>query len=721
MYNIQHKSLKLLHIFLFVFIGWLFAINHTFGLSSNDLLQSIKSNEISDEQTKKIIQEYIDSGSDINVRSTSNISLLSATLHYKKYNSAKVLLDNSAHANNHNVKINLHPLLYSAREGLYTFVESLLLNKTDPNIISENGVTAIYLSVYNRKLKVFNTLIKYNADIHAKYENETLLHTAATKGSHAFISTLLEKNIDINAKNNVGETALIITSRSAEGDVHENSYNIVLKGKKKIIPMLLEQENIDLNIQDNEGNTALMRAVQRNDINMIKQLIEKGADVNKRIYNNNTALLYAVKNKNTEIINYLFENNIDQYIYISDEIIQKINDFTMFDKNKILTIKFYLQYQNITENTKVLKHLNNQIEKEGNSIIPGVDVKKDKLIEFRNIILNLQKQDNSLQKSQNEIIKNQTKENVEKKVKQAIQEQDKVSNNLNKTHKNSNTVINKGSSFGFREQFIAAHEKNLENVYKPNIEKEQGLQSATKLTHTIAKTITNVISFLAIVVILFFGIELVFTTSDAENKIKKTQEKIFGTSIGLLFLQGGNLVVDIFVRKGEVEFSPDTQVDSYSMLKTIDNLQASVLSPLLDFFFALLPVFLMGMLIYSAVMILISGSENIQKYTNAIIASIAGLIVILLAKTTVALFYGVGKFEPDPTKIAGLTSEIINYILYIVGPMTIGIIIYGGYLAIANMGDEGMVKKAYKIIGFAIIGLVIILSSYVIVNTFLTI
>ena len=58
------------------------------------------------------------------------------------------------------------------------------------------------------------------------------------------------------------------------------------------------------------------------------------------------------------------------------------------------------------------------------------------------------------------------------------------------------------------------------------------------------------------------------------------------------------------------------------------------------------------------------------------------------------------------------TARIINWALTLLGLICLVLILYGGFLWMTAGGNEERVGKAKKILGGAIIGLVIILASY---------
>lgn len=64
-------------------------------------------------------------------------------------------------------------------------------------------------------------------------------------------------------------------------------------------------------------------------------------------------------------------------------------------------------------------------------------------------------------------------------------------------------------------------------------------------------------------------------------------------------------------------------------------------------------------------------------------------------------------------------QSIVNYALGFLGLVAVVIVIYGGVMYVLSRGDEDMASKGKKSIGYAAIGILIILGSYALVNTLL--
>ncbi len=78
----------------------------------------------------------------------------------------------------------------------------------------------------------------------------------------------------------------------------------------------------------------------------------------------------------------------------------------------------------------------------------------------------------------------------------------------------------------------------------------------------------------------------------------------------------------------------------------------------------------------------------------------------------VAATGGTGDFK-------ALLLTIINYFLGFLGVLAVLMVIYGGVLYITASGDPQKAGKGQKIIMYAVIGIIIILLSFALINTVL--
>jgi FtsH-binding integral membrane protein len=79
----------------------------------------------------------------------------------------------------------------------------------------------------------------------------------------------------------------------------------------------------------------------------------------------------------------------------------------------------------------------------------------------------------------------------------------------------------------------------------------------------------------------------------------------------------------------------------------------------------------------------------------------------------------VGTWTGGQTGLRGLILTIVNYILGFLGVVAVIMIIYGGMLYVTAAGAQEKIDKGKKILMYTVVGIVIIMLSFVIVNAVL--
>lgn len=159
-------------------------------------------------------------------------------------------------------------------------------------------------------LATLEALIKAGADVNARdYIGETALMHAALNGNVAIVKALIDAGADVNAATSEWTdlatrrwTALMLAAEYSHPDVVE----------------ALIQGGADVNARDSNGKTALMYAAEIGDVAVVKALIQAGADVNaatrgwaELATRRWTALMFAAANGNVAIAKALIDAGAD--------------------------------------------------------------------------------------------------------------------------------------------------------------------------------------------------------------------------------------------------------------------------------------------------------------------------------------------------------------------------------------------------------------------------
>ncbi len=78
---------------------------------------------------------------------------------------------------------------------------------------------------------------------------------------------------------------------------------------------------------------------------------------------------------------------------------------------------------------------------------------------------------------------------------------------------------------------------------------------------------------------------------------------------------------------------------------------------------------------------------------------------------------GVAEATNNATSARALARTIVNFFLFFLGLVATIMVIYGGVLYVTAAGNDDQVGKAKNVILYAIIGIVVILLSFALVNT----
>lgn len=122
--------------------------------------------------------------------------------------------------------------------------------------------------------------------------------------------------------------------------------------------------------------------------------------------------------------------------------------------------------------------------------------------------------------------------------------------------------------------------------------------------------------------------------------------------------------------------------------------------------------------------------HNTLKQTIIVFTLMAvGLTLVAFAPATLAQTTGLIKTTDNPNNISQATGgassarelvlTIVNYFLYFLGLIATLMVIYGGVLYVTAAGDTESVDKGKKVIMYALVGIIIILLSFALVNSVL--
>ena len=222
------------------------------------------------------------------------------------------------------------PLVDAVRSGDTAAVRALLSEHADVNAAQADGATALAWAAQRDDLESAELLIQAGAGVNAANEyGATPLWLACNRANAAMVEKLLKAGANPNLALLTGETPLMAAADRGSLDVvklllaHGANVNAketrggqsalmwaVAEKQSEVVRALVEQ-GADVRDRSAGGFTPLLFAAQQGDLDSARILLAAGADVNEGTPNDGSALLVAAASGRDDLAAFLVDRGAD--------------------------------------------------------------------------------------------------------------------------------------------------------------------------------------------------------------------------------------------------------------------------------------------------------------------------------------------------------------------------------------------------------------------------
>ncbi|XP_058802510.1 ankyrin-1-like [Phymastichus coffea] len=285
----------------------------------------------------KTVIKLIEAGADVHCRTKERqFTPLHLAAKRRNPNKLNILVQSAANVNSEDID-KLTPLHLALLEGTAEVVERLI--KYGSNLGYPDAIlqfTPLHVAVYQQRDDLVKLLIDGGANVNSSgVDGSTPLHLSSVLGNLAFTKILIDHGADVNARDKNDLTPLHLAIRRCY-DLDQLLHDLrgtkaVIRSKKdnlivklltcehaptdedyEAVVNLLIDNGADVNVMTKLGENLVYMAVEANNINLVKMLLEIGVDVNcKSLVSEFTPLHLAAYNSYKAVAELLMNAGAD--------------------------------------------------------------------------------------------------------------------------------------------------------------------------------------------------------------------------------------------------------------------------------------------------------------------------------------------------------------------------------------------------------------------------
>ncbi len=285
-----------------------------------------------------IVQILLKGGADLYLQNKAGDTPLHMALKSKQLQIAQMMLmrDVKLDLQNKDGDTALHIAL---KFGMKDIAQMMLMRDVNLNLQNKDGDTALHIACKSGMKDIAQMMLTNNVNLNLQNKaGDTALHIACKSGMKDIAQMMLTNNVKLDLQNKDGDTALHIVCKS---------------GMTEVVQMMLMRD-VNLNLQNKDGNTALHIATDKGNPDLVKALLENGANPNINNYRlgGSAPLHNAIENRCITSPYYVTEQYLKNLDIIIKNLLEKGAD--LLQQDKFNNSPLYIAYR---DNERVLMKL----------------------------------------------------------------------------------------------------------------------------------------------------------------------------------------------------------------------------------------------------------------------------------------------------------------------------------------------------------------------------
>lgn len=230
-----------------------------------------------------------------------------------------------------------------------------------------------------------------------------------------------------------------------------------------------------------------------------------------------------------------------------------------------------------------------------------------------------------------------------------------------------------------------------------------GVQSANNIITTVEAAGRSLVTVVSVLMLVRAAAKMIGSTSD--DKMEEGRRSVLTTVMGIILVNLSYAMVTAFWGQGEADLSGGAQKLNQEILGLVHWAQV------------LVGILAVLMIVVSAFKVIASFGKDdaADEMRRGVLGGGVGVFLIVF-ETLILNAIGGANGSASPTGLISLVMTGVGRLMIYIATLAVIVIIYGGIMMLLRPGSDEQYEKTKALIGRVVIGLIIILFSYFVIN-----